>query len=146
MLWTLSGDNRVVAQEIAPGTAADHAQLRSGDLLEWIDQEQIRSPKQVSDILHASEIGHTHVYGIKRSTAELKVPVVLQRAPRPYVAACTSRSPSVGILAACLVGASVRLRRPNDPATLHFFWLTVAFFGALAFTPSGRFDRLDYFF
>ena len=42
--------------------------------------------------------------------------------------------------------SSVRLRRPNDPATLHFFWLTVAFFGALAFTPSGRYDRLDYFF
>ena len=49
----------------------------------------------------------------------------------------------VGILA-IVVGASVRLRRPNDPATLHFFWLTVAFFGVLAFTPSGRYDRLDY--
>ena len=51
----------------------------------------------------------------------------------------------VGILA-IVVGASVRLRRPHDPATLHFFWLTVAFFGVLAFTPSGRYDRLDYFF
>jgi PAS domain S-box-containing protein len=40
----------------------------------------------------------------------------------------------------------VRLRRPNDPATLHFFWLTVAFFGVLAFSPSGRYDHLDYFF
>ena len=28
-----------------------------------------------------------------------------------------------------LVGAAVRLRRPNDPATLHFFWLCLAFFG-----------------
>ena len=28
-----------------------------------------------------------------------------------------------------LVGASVRLRRPRDQATLHFFWLCVAFFG-----------------
>ena len=42
----------------------------------------------------------------------------------------------VGILS-IVVGASVRLRRPNDPATLHFFWLTVAFFGVLAFTPTG---------
>jgi len=47
-----------------------------------------------------------------------------------------------GILAV-VVGSSVRLRRPNDPATLHFFWLMVAFFGVLAFTPVGRFDRLD---
>jgi PAS domain S-box-containing protein len=50
----------------------------------------------------------------------------------------------VGVLA-LVVGSSVRLRRPNDPATLHFFWLTVAFSGVLAFTPVGRFDRLDAF-
>ena len=37
----------------------------------------------------------------------------------------------VGILT-IIVGGAVRLRRPNDPATLHFFWLTVAFFGAMA--------------
>ena len=51
----------------------------------------------------------------------------------------------VGILAIG-VGASVRLRRPNDPATLHFFWLTVSFMGVLSFTPSGWFGHLDRFF
>ena len=33
----------------------------------------------------------------------------------------------VGVVA-LTVAASVRLRRPNDPATLHFFWLVVSFF------------------
>src|SRR5262245_1543113 len=51
----------------------------------------------------------------------------------------------VGILS-FVVGASVRLRRPNDSATLHFFWLSVAFAGVLAFTSTGRFDRTDYVF
>jgi len=51
----------------------------------------------------------------------------------------------VGILS-LVVGASVRLRRPNDSATLHFFWLAVAFAGVLAFVPVGRFDRADYVF
>jgi hypothetical protein len=51
----------------------------------------------------------------------------------------------VGILA-IVVGASVRLRRPVDRATLHFFWLTVAFFGTMSFTPSGAYSHLDYFF
>ena len=51
----------------------------------------------------------------------------------------------VGILAIG-VGASVRLRRPDDPATLHFFWLTVSFMGVLSFTPSGWFGHLDRFF
>ena len=34
---------------------------------------------------------------------------------------------------------------PNDPATLHFFWLCLAFFGTLTFSFS-RLDRLDWYF
>ena len=45
-----------------------------------------------------------------------------------------------------LVGCSVRVQRPRDPATLHFFWLTVAFFGVCGFSYSGRLDHLDWFF
>ena len=45
-----------------------------------------------------------------------------------------------------LVGASVRLRRPHDQATLHFFWLCVAFFGVFTFSFNGPFDRLDWAF
>jgi PAS domain S-box-containing protein len=45
-----------------------------------------------------------------------------------------------------LVGASVRLRRPRDQATLHFFWLCIAFFGAYTFSFNGPLDRLDWVF
>ena len=45
-----------------------------------------------------------------------------------------------------LIGGAVRLRRPRDPATLHFFWLSVAFFGVFTFSFSGRLDRLDWVF
>jgi PAS domain S-box-containing protein len=45
-----------------------------------------------------------------------------------------------------LVGASVRLKRPHDPATLHFYWLCVAFFGAFSFSFNGPLDRLDWIF
>ena len=45
-----------------------------------------------------------------------------------------------------LVGTGVRLRRPENQATLHFFWLCVAFFGVLAFSFSGRLDLLDWVF
>ena len=40
----------------------------------------------------------------------------------------------------------VRFRRPGDEATLHFFWLCLAFFGAITFSFNGRLDRLDWFF
>src|SRR4029077_11592428 len=49
-------------------------------------------------------------------------------------------------LFALAVGAAVRLKRPRDPATLHFFWLSVAFFGAFTFSFNGPFDRLDWVF
>ena len=44
---------------------------------------------------------------------------------------------AVGVFS-LLVGASVRLRRPDHQATLHFFWLTVAFFGASIASFSAR--------
>ena len=52
---------------------------------------------------------------------------------------------SVGLFSLC-VGTGVRLRRPENQATLHFFWLCVAFFGVLTFSFSGRLDRLDWVF
>ena len=55
------------------------------------------------------------------------------------------RARAVGLFT-LLVGASVRLRRPHDQATLHFFWLCVAFFGAFTFSFNGPFDRLDWVF
>ena len=44
---------------------------------------------------------------------------------------------------ALLVGCSVRVQRPRDPATLHFFWLTAAFFGVCGFSYSGRCTRTE---
>ena len=52
---------------------------------------------------------------------------------------------AVGIFS-LLVGAAVRVRRPDHQATLHFFWLSIAFFGMLAFSFSGRLDPLDWVF
>jgi hypothetical protein len=51
----------------------------------------------------------------------------------------------VGIVA-LTVASSVRLRRPNDPATLHFFWLVVSFFSVVAFTTTGKAGKVDGFF
>jgi hypothetical protein len=45
-----------------------------------------------------------------------------------------------------LVGGAVRMRRPRDPSTLHFFWIAAAFFGVFTFSFSGRLDRLDWVF
>jgi PAS domain S-box-containing protein len=143
VLWA-HVDGQVTAKEIAPGTSAEAAHLHLGDVLLRIDRDDITTVEQVGAFLHRSEVGQSHVYRIRRNGTETDAPVVLQATPTVRRGLYFSLA-FVGILSV-FAGASVRLRRPNDPATLHFFWITVAFFGGLAFTMSGRLDRLDYFF
>jgi PAS domain S-box-containing protein len=143
VLWRLEGTN-VVAVAIAAGHAGDRAGLRPRDVLLLIGGREVRSPTDVINALHQADGTRPLAYVVQRASAEF--PVMLTLATQPVVAEGLYFSLAlVGILS-IIVGTSVRLRRPNDLATLHFFWLSVAFVGALAFTPSGRYDRLDYFF
>jgi PAS domain S-box-containing protein len=95
-------------------------------------------------VLHAGHEGQTVVYTLVRQGRSALVTVSLEPVPR-------GQEPLYFVLSslaifALLVGCAVRLRRPRDPATLHFFWLSVAFFGVFAFSFSGRLDTLDWFF
>lgn len=143
VLWAQMGAN-VVASEVPLGGPGAHAGIRQGDLLLRIDDEEILQPDDVVRALHRAMEGQRLRYLVHRSSAD--VPAVVTLEPLPSMDRGLYFSLAlVGILS-LVVGASVRLRRPADSATLHFFWLTVAFFGGLAFTMSGRLDRLDYFF
>ncbi len=87
---------------------------------------------------HASSPTRSFVSALnRRSRFRLRPPAARRR--------CTSCWPR-SVCSRLLVGASVRLRRPRDQATLHFFWLCVAFFGAFTFSFNGPFDRLDWTF
>lgn len=141
VLWQQRGAD-VVAGEIAPGSAAARAGVQRMDVLLAIDQQEIRNPSEVTSHLHGASAPVT--YQLLRESTRQVVPLVLQPLPSVdhtlYYALA-----AVGIFTV-IVGASVRLRRPNDQATLHFFWLTVAFFGGLAFKETGEFNTRDWFF
>ena len=143
VLWEKSGEN-VVAEDVAAGFAGDRAGIKPGDTLYQIDSQEIRGVEDVLATLHAADGTHPLKYAVTRSGVDQ--PMAVDLLPMPTVDGALYYSLAlVGILSIA-IGASVRLRRPNDPATLHFFWLTVAFFGVLAFTPAGRYSHLDYFF
>jgi hypothetical protein len=143
VLWVQSGTN-VVAGEVDPGGAAARSGLLPRDVLLTVEGREVATVQGILDVLHQSGDGRTLRYVIQRQTEAIPLDLTLQPMPRVRTGLYYSIA-LVGILA-IVVGASVRLRRPNDSATLHFFWLTVSFFGVLAFTPSGLYDRLDYFF
>ncbi len=143
VLWVQAGTN-VVAHDVDPQSTAARAGVQVDDVLVTVDGREVATVADVQAALHQARAGQKLRYVIQRQSASVPLAVQLQLMPLVRAGLYYSMA-LVGILAIGL-GASVRLRRPTDNATLHFFWLTVAFSAALAFTPSGLYDRLDYFF
>lgn len=134
----------VFAAEVAPRSAGDKAKIQPGDLLIAIDGHAVETPDQVLQVLHTARNGERLNYTVLRAGEQALLQLDLQPVPQGNRALYFVLA-GIAIFT-LLVGSSVRIRRPADPATLHFFWLCVAFFGVLAFSFSGRLDRLDWVF
>jgi PAS domain S-box-containing protein len=142
VLWGARAEG-VTAVEIARGSAAATAGIQPGDVLLAVNGSPVDTPADVVEYQHRSAEGTRLSYTLLRLGTRQALEVALTPAPRG--------SPMYFVLAAVgiftlLVGASVRVRRPRDQATLHFFWLCVAFYGWFSFSFYGPFDRLDWFF
>jgi PAS domain S-box-containing protein len=143
VLWTAQPQG-VVAADIAAGTAAAAGGIRRGDLLIAIDDRPVQQVSDIEEVLRGAEAGQSARYTILRLGTREVVDVRIAPIPSGPRALYFFLA-AVGIFT-LLVGGAVRLRRPRDPATLHFFWLSVAFFGVFTFSFSGRLDRLDWVF
>ena len=143
VLWRSQGAD-VVAADIAAGTAAARAGVQPGDVLLAIDGTPVESVGDVYRVLDASQTGDQLRYLILRLSSRQQITLAVQPIPSSPRALYFALA-AVGMFS-LLVGASVRLKRPDHQATLHFFWLTVAFFGAMAFKFTGKFDLLDWTF
>ncbi len=141
VLWAGSPDG-VVAQEIAPDSPGARAGVLPGDILAEVDRTPVDSPSDVVALLHRAASGDTVTYTLIRTRTQQSLRLALAPIPSGARGLYYVLAP-VGIFS-LLVGAGVRFRRPDNQATLHFFWLTVAFFGMLAFSFSGRLDTLDW--
>ncbi len=134
----------VTAFGVAPGTPAGRAGIRPGDLLEAIDGQFVERPSDVANLLRRAKEGQPVTYRLLRLGTAEAFDFRLASMPRGNTSLYFVLAP-VGLFT-LIVGATVRLRRPSHPATLHFLWLAAAFFGWAAFSFSGRLDRLDWFF
>src|SRR6185436_1244082 len=142
VLWDGRAEG-VTAADVLPGSAGAAAGIEPGDVLVAVNGTPIESPADVVEFQHRGHDGTRLAYTLLRLGSRQALQVTLIPAMRGgsmyFVLA------AVGLFT-LLVGASVRLRRPRDQATLHFFWLCVAFFGVFTFSFNGPFDRLDWVF
>ncbi|HEY7285973.1 MAG TPA: ATP-binding protein [Vicinamibacterales bacterium] len=142
VLWGTRPEG-VTAIEVAEGSAGAAAGIGRGDVLLAVNGSPVESASDVVEYQHRSSPGTKFGYTLLRLGSREVLNVALAPAPRGssmyFVLA------AVGLFT-LLVGASVRLLRPHDQATLHFFWLCIAFFGVFSFSFSGPFDRLDWIF
>jgi len=142
VFWSARAEG-VTASDFSIGSPAKTAGLQRGDVLLAINGQPVQTPSDVIEVQHRSHEGTTLTYTVLRLASQQALQIALTPAPRGpsmYYALA-----AVGLFT-LLVGASVRLRRPGDQATLHFFWLCVAFFGVFSFSFTGPLDRLDWAF
>jgi PAS domain S-box-containing protein len=142
VFWSQRAEG-VVAAEVADGSPADQAGVRRGDVLLAVNGRAVQAPGEVLEIERSSGEGARLTYSLLRVGARETLDVSLAATPEPH--AVYYILAAVGLFA-LFVGASVRLRRPRDQATLHFFWLCVAFFGCFTFSFNGPLNRLDWVF
>ena len=142
VLWGARAQG-VTAIEVAANSPGAESGVRPGDVLLAVNGVPIESPADVVEYQHSRTAGTRLSYTLLRIGSREAVSVSLEEAARP--ASMYFVLAAVGLFT-LIVGASVRLRRPRDQATLHFFWLCVAFFGAFTFSFNGPFDRLDWTF
>ncbi|HEX4347243.1 MAG TPA: ATP-binding protein [Vicinamibacterales bacterium] len=133
----------VIAAEVASDSPAAIAGIEKGDILLAVNGAPVQTREDVLAVERGSDDGARLSYTLVRLGAQRALDVSLASTPEPhaiyYVLA------AVGLFT-LFVGAWVRLRRPRDQATLHFFWLCVAFFGCFTFSFNGPLNSLDWVF
>ena len=134
-----------IAKIVAADSPAEKAGIKPGDILLAINQQTVESAEEALELTsHGASRGEPLAYTVLRLRSQEMVTLALAPIPSGsrglYLALA-----AVGIFT-LIVGASVRLRRPEHQATLHFFWLSIAFFGVLSLSFSGRLDTLDLIF
>ena len=134
----------LVAGAVEPDTAGARAGLERGDVLLSIDEQPIETHAELRALLRVGVERGPLRYTVLRLRESQAYEVPVERVPAVNLPVYFVLA-GVGLFG-LLVGAAVRIRQPGRQATLHFFWLTVAFFGVFSFSFSGRLDRLDWVF
>src|SRR5262252_5888109 len=118
VLWADRSEG-VMAVEVAAGSPAATAGIKNGDVILAINGAPIERRDEVEAYQRDGAEGTRLSYTLARLGTRQAVAISL--ALVPHSSSMYFVLAAVGLVT-LLVGGAVRLRRPGDQATLHFFW------------------------
>ena len=132
----------LVADSVAHASAGEASGIESGDVLKSINFQPVLFPQDVGKILRDDGIpGKPFQYEIVRG-GETFVRLVT---PLPKSSNFYFYLSCVGFVILA-IGLYAFLKSRSRSFALHFYFLCLAFYGAYVFSPTGKFDPLDWVF
>ncbi|MGQ9801249.1 MAG: PDZ domain-containing protein [Candidatus Saccharicenans sp.] len=70
----------IITISVYPGTPADAAGLKSGDILVSFDGYRVKSQSDINAIVANLDTGHSHIFEVQRNGQQLQIAVRIERA------------------------------------------------------------------
>jgi two-component system, NtrC family, sensor kinase len=139
--WVFSR-GQLIADGVMAGSAGTSAGIESGDILRSVNFRSVLLPQDLGRILNdPRNASRPFQYEITRGTETfVKLITPLPKSSRFYFYLAFVGFVILGI------GLFAFLKSRSRSFALHFYFLCLAFFGAYAFSPTGKLDTLDWFF
>jgi two-component system, NtrC family, sensor kinase len=139
-----NAEDTVVALHVTPGSGADNAGVRAGDVLLQIAGTPIHKTVDVPRALQHVIVWTKPDYVLRRGSTKLTAPVIIGEV---VIDRAVYYQYAVG-LAYLLIGLFVYYRRVSAPRSVHFYVLCLASFIFFSFHFTGKlnaFDQVIYF-
>jgi two-component system NtrC family sensor kinase len=139
--WVYS-HGQLIADVVSAGSAGSIADIEPGDVLRTINFRPVLLPQDLGRIINDPQNAARPLqYEITRGTETfVKLLIPQEKSSRFYFYLAFVGFVILGI------GLFAFLKSRSRSFALHFYFLCLAFFGAYAFSPTGKLDTLDWIF
>jgi PAS domain S-box-containing protein len=128
----------LLAQRLAPGSAGEHAGLKTGDVMVQANDRAVPRWASLAEEMIRTKAYNTISYTVMRNKVRIEVPVILEAQDRSF-----NNGFRVIALVYLCIGLYVLFRRWTAPHSTHFYIFCLVSFILYSFKYTGKFDGLD---
>jgi PAS domain S-box-containing protein len=138
VVWVESNGG-LLAQRVAPGSAGEHAGLKTGDLMVKANDQPVPRWASLAEQMIRTKVYNTITYTVMRDGVRIEVPVILDAQDRSF-------NDGFRLIALVYLGIGlyVLFRRWTAPHSTHFYIFCLVSFVLYSFKYTGKMDGLDH--